>query len=364
MLLLLSLSTTTAEAVTFTEYASYLLSPVAGEFYENGLGSPTVVVDQGDPLISGDETYVMLFESMTGAADTDCTAGYWSIGMATSPDGLVWTVADGDPGTAGDDPLFTPGGVDDYYQCVAAHPSAVLLDGTIYVYFKAEQSATEGACSHSWGCSSWVGFGLFALDNYLTTPTVTVTAAPVLVINTSNGKPNVNIVEDTVTVFYQKFPHLYTAEDDVANMVALTSGTLTTNPTTPVVSKGNLSWGPNEIFNSAAMCTDEPATPFINFLGGRKTTGTVGSWGSVLFNTTFGGHADFTTTATWTGTNDWRTWEALMVGYAELPDFLVYFSEKDGSGKPNIALYSTFGATPSWAAEDVSDKICDNTCGL
>ena len=132
---------------SFTLHGEPALQAETGEFWENGLGSPTVVYDPDQRL------YVMFFESQLTEPDSECLWGSWGVGLAYSDDGIdgwqVWP-----------DLIMEPGG-DVYKSCVVAHPTALLEDGTYKVWFKAHQN--ESACDDgplSWGCESMSGVGL------------------------------------------------------------------------------------------------------------------------------------------------------------------------------------------------------------
>lgn len=73
---------------------------------------------------------------------TNCSVGTWGISWATPPDGQNWTVAPTQqfPNTAGTD-----------YECVAAHPFAVMDDDgdDIQLWFKGEQGTRAWATQNS-----------------------------------------------------------------------------------------------------------------------------------------------------------------------------------------------------------------------
>lgn len=128
----LFLTTVPAAAQTFTRAPGWHLEPQAGTYSSAGVGSPTVVYRKkfGD--------FVMFFESRISRPDADCTVGYWGISTATSPDGLTWTQA----------PSQSLPNLDGtYFECVAAHPYAVIDDNgeDIHLWFKGEQGAERPA---------------------------------------------------------------------------------------------------------------------------------------------------------------------------------------------------------------------------
>ena len=156
MWLAMLLGGNTAAAQTWSTEATGVLVPEAGTITENGVGSPTVV---WDPVIA---RYVMFFETQTAPSDADCINGQWSIGAASSDDGLTWDVWP--------DPVVSPTDGTPW-RCVAAHPS-VTLDGTEYhLYFKSEQGTNACATSTpTWGCKNYTGVShalmTVALDDF------------------------------------------------------------------------------------------------------------------------------------------------------------------------------------------------------
>ena len=122
---------------------------VPGTFSAGGVGAPSVA---WDPV---QERYVMAFETQTGTADANCPEGYWSIGVASSEDGITWSQW----GTAAVSP--TPGTP---WACYAVHPALVRdTDGTYHLWFKAGQG--NDACNAgnpAWGCALQPGIGKVA----------------------------------------------------------------------------------------------------------------------------------------------------------------------------------------------------------
>lgn len=140
-------------AAAFAQSPSITVDPGAaftgqpGTFTANGVGAPSVA---WDPV---QERYIMAFETQTGAADATCPEGYWSIGLATSEDGLTqWELWP--------DPVVepTPGAP---WSCYAVHPALVRDDDGVYhLWFKAGQ-ATDACAGDApaWGCAVQPGIG-------------------------------------------------------------------------------------------------------------------------------------------------------------------------------------------------------------
>ena len=143
---------------SFTLDTNVLLESEAGEYWENGVGSPSVVYDPDQEL------YVMFFETRLTDPDSECLWGSWGVGFATSENGIdeweVWP-----------DPLMAPGG-EPYASCVIAHPTALLEEDVYKVWFKAHQnvSACDGG-DLPWGCDSLSGVGFGTGQLRLRVPT-------------------------------------------------------------------------------------------------------------------------------------------------------------------------------------------------
>ena len=149
-MLILGLVISSVQAQTWTDEASGVLVAEPGTITANGVGSPSVV---WDPVV---ERYVMFFETRTGAATADCTGGTWSIGIASSDDGLSWDVW---PDAVVSPTAGTP------WRCVAAHPTAVYDNGTYHLWFKAEQGLNACAAgNNAWGCNNYSGIAHAVVD--------------------------------------------------------------------------------------------------------------------------------------------------------------------------------------------------------
>jgi hypothetical protein len=146
---MLALFLSAALASVFDQDLGVVLSPGASPLTANGISAPTVVWDPDDQL------FVMFFETKTDASTAGgCAAGKWSIGAASSVDGVTWDVWD--------QPVVspTPGTP---YACVAAHPAAVYDNGQFHLWFKAEQG-TAVVGTPAWGTTNYAGVGYATVD--------------------------------------------------------------------------------------------------------------------------------------------------------------------------------------------------------
>ena len=360
MSLLVWIATASAQ-VTWTEYSSVLLTG-ADVPWGTTIGNPTVVY----AATSTNPRYYMFFESLENSQTAaNCPVGEWAIGMATSTDGLNWTVnnnpvVDGDPTDTVD-----PG----FFSCVAAHPNAVFVPGTggtgtIWLFFKAEQA--DDACDASvydgdpgWGCNQYTGVGRLRVrlnaDGTLN-GSPTVSASPVISIQQDFGYPHALIYGGTAFMFYGQWPDVRVATASAIN------GTWTKRGVVVDPIDYNVGWMNNEFFNPAVSCFDSGVYPLQMYVGGREV-----SFGQVLFGGigVAAGEAPVapnlplwtlgeTPVFQFSGASGFRHWDILRV---DETDFLMYYDEKDGSGNNEVKLQTTL-ATFTWNAADVHDKSC------
>ncbi len=320
-------------------FPGYALSPVPGTFYQNGIGSPTVV------RRNLHDDYVMFFETNTGTAD-NCPVGTWGIGVATSPDGWNWTVR-------GNAPVVPPR-AGTYFSCVAAHPTAVLDEGGthIHLWFKGEQgNDCDTENPPTWGCDRYTGVGYAAMNgNNLTAPPVTHNAEPIQMGDVF-GFPSVTRIDGTWTMLLQKYPNFYKATAPAPEG----PWTLDAEPTMEI---GITPWSATELFNPSLICetdTDPTVFPYTNWFGGRTrssqwgpiTDGGMGKAISADAQTWFLGATPFSIA----NDDDWRHWDSVRVG----TDYLVWYSQKDPSGKNNVGLA---GTVDQWDDTAISTRIC------
>ncbi|MEN0065796.1 MAG: right-handed parallel beta-helix repeat-containing protein [Myxococcota bacterium] len=295
----------------------------------NGVGAPSVIYDRANA------TFLMTFETQTGAVSADCPAGEWSLGLATSTDGVTWT----DSGAAIVSPTAST-----YYRCVAAHPSIVEHDGIITVFFKAEREngvfAGVGRVLLTWNGS---GYTASAPD-----------ASPVLVLAQDFGFPRV--VYDGVGGVYRM-----ALTQRPAMHFASGSGTSFSMDPSSAADPGFQAWARDEIFSPALMCRDNGRYDLL--MGGRHRSGGAITKQVVNVVTT----TDLSIFVperplfdTDLGDSELRHWDALPLKNGGT---LLYYSTLDGpGGTPQIEMGSIGSA---WTIDDVLDKHCEREgCGL
>ena len=341
----MGLSSTEANAQevgSFTIHEDVLLAGEPGTFYAAGAGAPTVGWD------GVSERYIMVFETPLGT-DPLCPVGVWGLGVALSTDGLTWNVAS--------NPIINPTpGNGSYYSCVAAHPTASFdtASNTMLIFFKGEQGTD--ACdttTPSWGCETWTGLGriLVHLNPDGSVASKSVSAEPVLVVGQNFGFPKFVEVDGVYNILFSIYPNIYRATGTSINA-------LTMDDPDPILEPSKtIFWANQEVFNPAAACEASSGFPYVSYFGGRNTSEwliTDAGWGKAISASAEGGSWFRNENAyfSWGTESDWRHWEVLLVG---TEDHLVFYSEKDGAGKPQIRLAYT---NPDWDDSQVYDKRC------
>ncbi len=325
-----------ALAQTFTRAPGWHLSPQAGTYTDAGVGSPTVVYRRRH------DDFVMFFESMVAPPDADCTVGYWGISYATSPDGLSWTQAATQK---------LPNADGSYYECVAAHPYAVMDDNgdDIHVWFKGEQGTQAcDAGNQPWGCAQYTGVGYAKFD--LNLDLASSSASPVVDEPSKFGYPAVVRVDDTWYMMLAKYPSFYMATSSRPD-----GGWTMANGGAPVMLPGVTTWSQDELFNPALVCEQGQVFPFQVYFGGRNYGDTwplidLGGWGDGVTSDAFNWFVNAAPHFNWSGNDAWRHWDTLRVG----DERLVWFSEKE-NGVNNIGFAYT---TAVWDARDVDSRLC------
>ena len=318
-----------------------IVTPQDGTFYENGIGSPSVAHLSNDRYIMFFET--RLSDDYLAANNIDATGcrngAVWGIGAAFSEDGRSWDVAD--------EPLLVPD-TGSFYSCVAAHPSSLVEGNKVYLYFKAEQldsPCPSGGSEPTWGCDRQVGVGVaeYSFNGGSSYGTVTT---PTIALNTSGfGYPSVVKVGTTYRMFISKIPSLYKATGTTPKDFAL-SGTASILP-------GSVTWTPDRVFNPAAFCNNESGFPYTVFLGGKDldASGAIndGGWGRTISPDTVEWYTATTPAVSWTGSSEWRHWDALRVGFEggscdggpASEQVLVYYSDKDANNRNQVGVAYT-----------------------
>ncbi len=322
-----------------------LIEPVTGTFYENGVGSPTVTFD---PVL---DQWVMFFETKTDAATTECPAGLWAIGRATSYDGMDWVVDD--------EPVLEPE-AGTYYSCVAAQPSVMMHDGVYHLAFKGHQEAgaCDGGTTPAWGCNEVTGIGYGTSSDGTS---FTIDAAPAA--NAKRvGYPSIVRVDGTDTIF---FSHTALDQHDVWMIEKDAVGDWTTK--SKVAEAGVQSWAMDELFNPAAACVASGVAEVDLFVGGRDRT----NWnideagmGRALDDVADG--YDFTlgdSIVSWDATDvaanaDWRHWDVLPYNGGHI----FFYAAKNASGKNRVCLAHMEATEPDVLYPELAGrKSCSST---
>jgi hypothetical protein len=356
--LLLSLASTGALAQNPADWqfsASPVLAPNPGiAFASSTISNPSVVWD------SGRSRYLMFFESRTQTVNAACPQGVWSVGMATSPDGVSWTMLS---------TQAVPGGTS-YFSCVAAHPTAIYRrafnerNSNVYVYFKAEQR-NNVSCARppSWGCQVNPGIGLATMcfDASGNPYRCGTARTPVIPNTTANAMatPHVTQQDGAFRIAFAQTRNIYEATNTAFNTV------FTVNPT-PVLDRAALfatiPWLDDEFFNPSAVCGDDLSgnQDLALFVGGRDNnfgSTVTGGWGKAVSDRTVVSYVlDATPQQEWTGNNEWRHWEVRKLTNAD-GEYVVYYDERDGSGNNSIYLGMT-DPSLSWSSADFGGSVC------
>lgn len=305
-----------------------------------GAGSPSVVYD----AVAGQ--FVMIYETRTAAPDATCLNGRWSLGLATSPDGVTFTDVGG--------PLLSPT-AGTPYACVAAHPSIVQNGATTVVFFKAEKEAVAGVARYA-------GVGRLVLSWDPLSSSYAVAVDPSVVITQQKAFGYVRALYDATAGVYRVALSRSPSPTSVARMAVTAGPAAGPFPAlTNVLAAGAVGWGPDEIFNPAVTC-GVSQDGFSLFLGGRLLNGAVID-GQGLGRLT---SADFSTWATGSagsivdtanGDPEFRHWDVLPLGEG---DFVVFYDDLGGPGGTNrirVGVSSDRVWNAATAAA-VGDKVC------
>ncbi len=308
------------------QFQGTVLAPDVGSTYANvSIGNPSVVWD------TVNSQFVMAFESRTTTVSANCPNGVWDVGLATSTDGVNWTMLP--------NPVVAPNPASgNFMSCVAAHPALVFRTTTaaqvpsMYLYFKAEGWA---------GADGGIGVAFLKFNGstpYVrtlhTTPALAPGAAP-------RATPHVVRQGSKWRMMVQEYPDIY--EYVSTTPISFTAaGTLRMDFSAyqaPVVP-----WVDNELFNPAYVCNDDPVgnNDLKLFVGGRDTNfGTVlsGAIGKAVSNrTTINFVLDTTPQVEWFTNDEFRHWDVVGLTTGE---YVMYFDEKDGSGNNFIRIGTT-----------------------
>lgn len=331
-----------AQSAADWQFQGTVLAPDPGSSYaNNSVGSSSVAWDYVN------NQFLMVFESRTSTVDANCPNGVWDVGLATSPDGVTWT-----PQAS---PLLAPNpAANNFYSCVAAHPSIVFRTTTAqqvpsaYLYFKAE----------GWnGANNGIGVASIRFRASGTPYLRYVWSTPALPASAGHtwAMPKVVRQGSNWRMMVQDYPDI--REFTSTSAVTFSGGGAVRldflTYKTPVVS-----WVVNEFFNPAYVCNDDPVgnQDLKLFPGARDTEyGQVvsGAWAKAVSNrSSINFVLDTTPQATWASDPEFRHWDVLGLTTGE---YLIYFDEKDNSGNNFIRMGTT---DPAWTSAQVRSRIC------
>ncbi len=318
-------------APAFTDLGFIVTAPAEGPF-AGGVNAPTVAWDG--------TRYVMFFESPGLSVPSDCATVY-SIGRATSTDGLTWTV-DAEPVVAPDRENAAS-----VFSCSVAQPAVVHDGSTFHLFFgMGDQKQDASAASNM---AAGIGYAT-STDG----ATFTVQEAPSGLGDFDDetewhapdggaqtltlGMPSATLVNDTIRLVYMNATKLYAAKYD------LTEGEWSLwDPEITGAFIGE-SWATYGIFSPAIYCDDEadklgmlvggyPEATYVTRAAGLATSDDLVEWdvGEAFADSIF------------TGLNHL---EVLPAG----DDLLVFYSMTDPStGLKGIGLATT---SSGWASPD------------
>jgi len=227
------------------------------------IGSPAVFVDTGVPFI---DVPVMIYETQVGAADANCPAGRWALGLARLTFG----------GWADFGPIVEPT-AGTYYSCVAAHPAVVPFGDPAnrqwVVYFKAELDEANCVSNPQFDCVRYPGLGRLVIsgsgptfvDPLVYTVTTAVSTEPVLEeVAQDMGYPSVIFADGEYHMAYAQKPDLYIASSAFTTDFGI--------PGSPAVSLGDGSgWDTDELYSPSLNCEGTaPSVDYLLFTGGRE----------------------------------------------------------------------------------------------
>lgn len=342
--------------------AGAVLSPQPGiSWASQSVSNPSVVYD------SVNDRYVMFFEARTPTVDARCPAGVWNIGMATSPDGVAWTV--------NPTPLIAPDpNSATFYNCVVAHPTAVFnpaynaglnSTGVYNVYFKTEQTVPSNACASGnriFGCGQYTGIGVANVchDSGGNLYRCKLDNRPAL-YNTSSlnmGTPHVVYQAPNWRMTLGIYPDIYQANGTWNRYTRAAAPILQQS-----VLKATVPWVVDELFNPAMVCNDDAGgdLDLAMFVGGRDTQGATtltGSFGKALSDKNVISWAlGATAQQTWAGNLAFRHWDVRKLTNAA-GEYVIYFDEKDAQGN-NFIRMGTTDPSLTWTDSDFSNNFCN-----
>jgi len=316
-----------AGAQTFSGLGQVLVPDAGISFASLSVGSPTITWD------SRHDQLIMIFEALTPTTHANCSKGVWALGMATSTDGTTWTIES----TAVVMPTPSTG---NGYACVAAHPSAVFTNtgsnGRVQVYWKAESTTN---CSGDFCEYTGIGRARINLDATGGLGSVTIQAGTVIDFPATRygGYPRVVKDGSDFLLAVQLYPNVHTFTSTTPTSFSV--GSLAFDPTDATFD--NHSWVYDEFMSPAMICDDSGTFPYALWVGSKDTdfgvtqSGGIGKAVSNNFSTWF---LNSTPSLSWSGDDAYRHFDAIKL---DTDEYLLYYSQKDGSGNSSIFLTAT-----------------------
>ncbi len=197
-----------------------VLKAAASGFAFNGVGAPSIVAY---PDGAGGTAYRMYFETTVNTI-AGCSST-WSIGMATSADGLTWTRS----GSA----VFTASS-GSFYGCSVAHPE-VHFDGATWHLFFTGSTATSSGIGHATSTDG-IRFG----------------AATQIV----NRGSTANIGDASVTQLDGVLYLYYTLGKSIYGIQSSDGGSSWTAPVARLAPTTSLAWTVNGVQGASAVCDE------------------------------------------------------------------------------------------------------------
>ncbi len=319
-----SLLPVSAQAFEFADQG-FLLDPPSSGWFTQGIGAPTVVYNP-------DTTeYVLYFESQSTTAASGC-ASEWTIGRATSPDGLSWTLDA--------TPVLQPSSTS-WYGCSVAQPT-VVYDGVLWrMWFKGN------------GTTSTKGIGYAESADGVTW---SVDASPVVTSTGTLGDPAAVMLNGDLHLYYTlgtSIYHAYSVNDGT---------TWTANPTPVISPDASISWMTNSVSGASATVMDTGDIHL--FFYGTNASSTKGfGYATSYAGITAGSEFDIDPAEHLLSTGSAPTWSHWDVVQTVGSEFLAYYSKNNSSGVKALGL-AVEGAIPwtepldraaevtSWGAPD------------
>lgn len=232
----------------FLDDGFVLAAPSTGPF-SGGLNAPTVDYDVANGV------YHMYFESPAADVPGDCQS-YYTIGHATSSDGVLWDLEE--------NPVLTPDpNPESPYHCVVSQPAVVYDGGTFHLFFSmAQEPLGEGQSNDGTG----VGYAT-STDGV----NFTVEAAPLVDDEGETmGLPSAAIVNDVLYLIYvwkPDFRMAYLPLNGVSEWTFLPD---------PVVDHDDVGvWAIQWVLGPSLFCEDDQPDPFtLVYAGDDNTVGT------------------------------------------------------------------------------------------